>query len=50
MESETEEVENEEDEIEEEHYFDWTINTLKELGPNIEQIKTVLVGNGDYEI
>lgn len=44
------EGENEEDEIEEEHYFDWTINTLKELGPNIEQIKTALVGNGDYEI
>lgn len=43
------EVDNEDDELEEEHYFEWTINTLKELGPNINEIKNALADNEDYE-
>lgn len=43
------EVDNEDDELEEEHYFEWTINTLKELGPNINEVKNALAGNENYE-
>lgn len=43
------EVDNEDDELEEEHYFEWTINTLKELGPNINEVKKALAGNENYE-
>lgn len=44
------EGDNEDDELEEEHYFEWTINTLKELGTNINEIKNAIRGNDDYEI
>lgn len=44
------EGDNEDDELEEEHYFEWTINTLKELGTNINEIKKALIDNQDYEI
>lgn len=43
------EGDNEDDEFEEEHYFEWTINTLKELGSNINEIKHALIDNNDYE-
>lgn len=43
------EVDNEDDELEEEHYFEWTINTLKELGTNINEVKNALAGNENYE-
>lgn len=43
------EGDNEDDELEEEHYFEWTINTLKELGANITEIKHALIDNDDYE-
>lgn len=43
------EGENEDDDLEEEHYFEWTINTLKELGANINDIKNALSDNDDYE-
>ena len=43
------EGDNEDDELEEEHYFEWTINTLKELGTNINEIKKALIDNQDYE-
>lgn len=43
------EVDNEDDELVEEHYFEWTINTLKELGPNINEVKNALAGNENYE-
>ena len=43
------EVDNEDDELEEEHYFEWTINTLKELGPNINEVKNALADNENYE-
>lgn len=43
------EGDNGDDEVEEEHYFEWTINTLKELGANINEIKSALVDNDDYE-
>lgn len=43
------EVDNEDDELEEEHYFKWTINTLKELGPNINEVKNALADNENYE-
>lgn len=43
------EGDNEDDELEEEHYFEWTINTLKELGSNINEIKNALINNDDYE-
>lgn len=44
------ENDNEDDEIEEEHYFEWTINTLKELGTNINEIKRSLIDNNNYEV
>lgn len=43
------EGDNEDDEIEEEHYFEWTINTLKELGSNISEIRSALGNSDDYE-
>ena len=43
------EGDNGDDELEEEHYFEWTINTLKELGSNIDKIKNSLINNDDYE-
>lgn len=45
----TVEGDNEDDELEEEHYFEWTINTLKELGTNINEIKNALIGTKDYD-
>ena len=43
------EGDNEDDELEEEHYFEWTINTLKELGININEIKNALENNANYD-
>ena len=43
------EGDNEDDEIEEEHYFEWTINTLKELGSNVSEIRSALRNSDDYE-
>lgn len=40
---------DEDDEIEEEHYFEWTINTLKELGSNVSEIRSALRNSDDYE-
>lgn len=37
------------DEVEEEHYFEWTINSLRSLGHNLNEIQNALVDNGDYE-
>ena len=45
----TVEGDNEDDELEEEHYYEWTINTLKKLGSNIKEIKKNLINNDDYE-
>lgn len=39
------ESDNEDDEFEEEHYYEWTINTLKELGSNINEIKNALIAS-----
>lgn len=44
------ESDNEDDEFEEEHYYEWTINTLKELGSNINEIKNALINNDNYDI
>lgn len=44
------EGDNDDDELEEEHYFEWTINTLKELGNGINEIKSALINNEDYDI
>lgn len=41
--------ENEDDEIEEEHYYEWTIDFLRQLGSGVSAIKRGLVDNGDYE-
>lgn len=43
------EGDNEDDELEEEHYFEWTIKTLRKLGSNINEIRNALAGNDDYE-
>ena len=45
----TVEGDNGDDEFEEEYYYEWTINTLKELGNNINEIKNALINNDDYE-
>ena len=43
------EGDNEDDELEEEHYFEWTIKTLRELGTNLNEIKNALADNDEYE-
>ena len=40
----------EDDEIEEEHYYEWTIDFLRQLGSGVSTIKSGLVDNGDYEV
>lgn len=45
----TVEGDNEDDELEEEHYFEWTIKTLRELGTNLNEIKNALADNDEYE-
>lgn len=37
------------DEIEEEHYFEWTVKLLQDLGHNIATVKENLIANNDYE-